>query len=558
MTREFRGIGVSAGTAVAPLLVVSPPPERVHDETAPGDVAAAQARVSAALEDVAQSLEAKAATAPEHAKAVLTAGAMMARDPGLAQGVEAELAGGSGPTTAVHNAVEQYAALFESLGGYMAERVSDLKDVRDRAIARLLGLPEPGVPVIEAPAILAARDLAPAETALLSAETCLGIITSAGGPTSHTAILAAQLGIPAIVQASGITEVEPGTTVAMDGGSGLALADPSDAEIAALEERRQRRSAALADSDAPGATSDGHRVPLLANIGTVADAETAAKASVEGVGLFRTEFLFLDRSDAPSLAEQTETYKRVFQAFGERRVVVRTLDAGADKPLKFADLGPEDNPALGRRGLRLGMARPDVLDSQLEALAAAWRATGADVQVMAPMVATAAEAAWFATKVRALGLPKAGVMIEVPAAALRARQVLVEVDFASLGTNDLQQYTMAADRTQGELAALLDPWEPAVLDVVAAACAGAAALGKPIGVCGESGGNPALALVLVGLGVTSRSMAPGKVVAVRTALARHTLAQCQALAALARAAADAPGAKAAVLAAADPVLADLV
>jgi phosphotransferase system enzyme I (PtsI) len=297
---------------------------------------------------------------------------------------------------------------------------------------------------------------------------------------------------------------------------------------------------------------------LLANIGTLADAQAAAKQAVEGVGLFRTEFLFLDRESAPTLSEQTQTYQAVFEAFGDRRVIVRTLDAGADKPLKFADLGEEENPALGRRGLRLGMIRQDVLDTQLQALAAAYQATGADVRIMAPMVANITEARWFASRVRALGLPKVGVMIEIPAAALRSEQLLTEVDFGSLGTNDLQQYTMAADRMQGELARLLHPWEPAVLDVIAAACKGAAATGKPMGVCGEAGGDPALALVLVGLGVSSLSMAPGKVPTVRTALAHHTLAKCRELADLALASNTWESSRDEVLAAADPIITDLI
>ena len=200
--------------------------------------------------------------------------------------------------------------------------------------------------------------------------------------------------------------------------------------------------------------------------------------------------------------------------------------------------GPEENPALGRRGLRLSAERPELLDAQLEALAIAAKDTGADVRVMAPMVATVEEAAWFARRVRENGLPKAGVMIEVPGAALRAAHVLAEVDFGSLGTNDLAQYTMAADRMQGELADLLDPWQPAVLDVVAAACDGARRrTGRPIGVCGESAGDPLLALVLAGLGVSSLSMAPSKVPVVRLALSLHSLPECQGLATVAREAA---------------------
>jgi len=554
----FHGIGVSAGTAVGPLVIVTPAPKAPTDEAPTTDAAAATVVVRGVLEDVAVGLEARAAKASAHARPILEAGAMMARDPGLAMGIENQLKAGKGPTTAVTAAVEEICVMFEALGGYMAERVTDLRDVRDRAVARLLGKPEPGVPTLTEPSILAAQDLAPAETATLTSETCLGIITEAGGPTSHTAILASQLGIPAVVQAIGIMAVPFGTLVAIDGGVGEITVNPTAEESELLAERKKRRAAALAGGTGNGATKDGYPVALLANIGTAEDARKAAKQPVEGVGLFRTEFLFLDRDTMPTVAEQTATYTEVFEAFGTRRIVVRTLDAGADKPLKFADLGPEENPALGRRGIRLGMIRTDVLDTQLEALAAAYKATGADVRVMAPMIATQAEATWFAEKVRALGLPKVGVMIEVPAAAIRSRGILYHVDFASLGTNDLQQYTMAADRMQGELANLLNPWEPALLDVVALACEGGQAMGKPIGVCGEAAGDPGLALVLAGLGVSSLSMAPGKVPAVRTALGLHTQSQCQQMAAAARAATTAAEAKAAVLKMADPVLADLV
>ena len=553
----FHGIGVSAGTAVGPLVLVTPAPTAPADEAPTTDASAAAVVVRGVLEDVAKGLEARAAGASDHARPILEAGAMMARDPGLAAGIETQLQSGKGITNAVSAAVEEYCDMFVSLGGYMAERVTDLRDVRDRAVARLLGQSEPGVPSLTVPSILAAHDLAPAETATLTAETCLGIITEVGGPTSHTAILASQLGIPAVVQANGIMQVASGTMVAIDGGVGEITINPTAEESELLAERKRRRAAALAGGTGNGATKDGYPVALLANIGTADDARKAAKQPVEGVGLFRTEFLFLDRETMPTVEEQTATYTEVFEAFGARRIVVRTLDAGADKPLKFADLGPEENPALGRRGIRLGMIRTDVMDTQLEALAAAYKATGADVRVMAPMIATQAEATWFAAKVRALGLPKVGVMIEVPAAASRSRGILYHVDFASLGTNDLQQYTMAADRMQGELADLLNPWEPALLDVIALACEGGKAMGKPIGVCGEAGGDPGLALVLVGLGISSLSMAPGKVPAVRTALGLHTQSQCQQMAAAARAATTAAEAKGAVMKMADPVLADL-
>ena len=553
------GIGVSAGVAVGPLVIVSPPATAPSGEAPVTDAAAASELVRDTLKAVADGYLAKAANADAHAKPILEAGAMMAGDPGLAGAIDTQLQSGTkGITNAVSAAVDEYCAMFESLGGYMAERVTDLRDVRDRTVARLLGQPEPGVPTLTTPSVLAAVDLAPAETATLTVETCLGIITSAGGPTSHTAILAAQLGIPAIVQATGILDVPFGTNVALDGGVGEIIIDPSEAEQQALADRKARREKALAAGSGRGMTKDGHPVALLANIGTAADARKAAAQDVEGVGLFRSEFLFLDRDTAPTVEEQTATYTEVLEAFGDRKVVVRTLDAGADKPLAFADLGHEENPALGRRGIRLGAVRLDLLDDQLQALANAQKATGGNLWVMAPMIATRQEARWFAEKVRAVGLPKVGVMIEVPAAALRSFDVLSEVDFASLGTNDLGQYTMAADRMQGELAELLNPWQPALLDVIYYACDGGAKTGHPVGVCGESGGDALMALVLAGLGVASLSMAPSKVRAVRTALALHTLPQCQQMAAAARASAGPKEARDVVLSMADPIMLDLM
>ncbi len=557
-TQTRQGIGVSPGSAHGPVVQVAPPVRPPADEPAATDTEAALAEVRAAFESVAVSLEGKARHADDTAQQILKATALIARDKGLVKAAAKQLAAGRGPAHAVEGAVEEYAAQFEALGGYFAERVTDLRDVGSRAVAAVLGVPAPGVPDFTEPSVVVAEDLAPAETATLDRSLVVGIITEAGGRTSHTAILAAQMGIPAVVQLPGATSIPPGTPVALDGDSGVVTVAPDVALVEAQRVRRERRAEALSATSGPGRTSDGHAVALLANIGGIEDAESAGAQDLEGVGLFRTEFVFLSAEKAPTVDEQAEIYRRVFAPFGDRRVVVRTLDAGADKPLAFADLGPEENPALGRRGLRLSAERPELLDAQLEALAVAARDTGADVRVMAPMVATAEEAAWFARRVRENGLPKAGVMIEVPGAALRSRHVLADVDFGSLGTNDLAQYTMAADRMQGALSDLLDPWQPAVLDVVAAACDGARRTGVPMGVCGESAGDPLLALVLTGLGVSSLSMAPSKVPVVRLALSLHTLPECQALAEVAREAPTAVAALAAVRERARAELTDLL
>lgn len=533
------GIGVSPGTASGPVVQVAPPVRPPADEPAPADAEAAVAEIRAALESVAVSLEERAATADAHAQQILKATALIARDKGLMKIATAQVGDGLGPAHAISAAVESYAAQFEKLGGYFAERVTDLRDVGARAIAAVLGMPAPGVPVFTTPSVIVAHDLAPADTAVLDPALVVGIVTEGGGRTSHTAILAAQMGIPAVVQVPRASDIATGTLVALDGDSGAVTLDPDEGFLAAQAQKRERRAEAFSHATGPGATRDGHPVALLANIGGVDDADRAGELDLEGVGLFRTEFVFLSASTAPTVEEQTEIYRRVFAPFEGRRVVVRTLDAGADKPLAFADLGEEENPALGRRGLRMSAERPDLLDAQIEALAIAARETTADVRVMAPMVATAEEAAWFARRVHENGLPKAGVMIEVPAAAMRAEHVLGEVEFGSLGTNDLAQYTMAADRMQGELADLLDPWQPAVLDMIAVAGEGANRAGRPLGVCGESAGDPLLALVLVGLGISSLSMAPSKVPAVRVALSMHDLVDCQRLAHVARTAREA-------------------
>ena len=557
-TETRQGIGVSPGSAYGPVVQVAPPVRPPVDEPAVADQEAALTDVKAALESVAQALEGKARHADDTAQQILNATALIARDKGLVKAAAKQLAAGRGPANAIANGVEEYCAQFEALGGYFAERVTDLRDVGSRAVAAVLGVPAPGVPHFTEPSVVVAEDLAPAETATLDRSLVVGIVTQGGGRTSHTAILAAQMGIPAVVQLAGATGIPAGTPVALDGDTGEVTIAPDPSLVEAQRVRRERRAEALAASAGPGVTLDNHHVALLANIGGVQDAETAGALDLEGVGLFRTEFVFLSADKAPTVEEQAEIYRQVFRPFGDRRVVVRTLDAGADKPLAFADLGPEENPALGRRGLRLSAERPELLDAQLEALAIAAKDTGADVRVMAPMVATVEEAAWFARRVRENGLPKAGVMIEVPGAALRAAHVLAEVDFGSLGTNDLAQYTMAADRMQGELSDLLDPWQPAVLDVVAAACEGAQRTGRPIGVCGESAGDPLLALVLAGLGVSSLSMAPSKVPVVRLALSLHTLPQCQGLAAAAREAATAKDALDAVRSRARAELTDLL
>ena len=557
----LRGVGVGRGVAVGPVVRVEPAPRVAPDAPVLRDgVPAAPDQVpdvvAEAFAAVAAALNAQAERATGTVADVLSATAQMADDPALRQQVLDRVRAGEPPVAAVDAAVDGFAVLFEQAGGYLAERVTDLRSVRDRVVARLAGLPAPGVPELVVPAVVVARDLAPADTAALDLTRVLALLTEEGGPTGHTAIIAGQNGVPCVVRLPGVTELAEGTVVGVDAATGSVVIEPDDDARAALAAKADRERA-LAEDTAPGTTADGHPVQLLANIGTVEDAERLTDSAAEGVGLFRTEVLFLGRAQAPTVDEQTAAYARVFRALGHRKVVVRTLDAGADKPLAFANPAPEENPALGVRGYRLVRTVPELLHDQLTALARAGRESGVEPWVMAPMVATPAEARAFAAVAHGAGLGVTGVMVEVPAAALRARAVLAEVDFVSLGTNDLAQYTMATDRLRGELTDLLDPWQPAVLELVAATARAGQDVSRPVGVCGESAADPLMALVLAGLGVTSLSMSPGALPAVRFALRRHTHAECRALAGLALAAADAVSGRSAVRAAVHPEVGDL-
>lgn len=558
---KLQGLGVADGFATAPVHVVGEVPGVDPLENSCTDPEADGARVREAMAIVSASLQERIQNATPEGREILQATSQMARDKGIAKEIDNQLRAGLGITAAVASAVDKYAKMFADLGGYMAERITDLYDVRDRLICNLRGLPEPGIGEVKQPAILVAKDLSPAETAVLDLSKILGVVIELGGPTSHTAILCAQLGIPAVVRVPEATRLCLGQVIAVNGGNGEVIVNPDTTQLEKITQAAKLKAQLLADSHGPGKTLDGHSLKLLANIGSLADALAVANkadeqnsdikinADVEGCGLFRTEFLFIDQNEAPSIDTQIATYEQVLQAFGERRVVVRTLDAGADKPLKFADLGAEENPALGIRGLRLNKARPDLLDTQLRAIAVARQRTGADLWVMAPMVSTVEEVKWFAKRARAVGLPKIGIMIEIPAAAIICEQLLkaADLDFVSIGTNDLAQYTMAADRLQGELAEFNSAWQPAVLRLIDLACQGAKKAKAHVGVCGEAGGDPLIALVLAGIGVKSLSMALPRVAVVRQSLAQVKMETCVQLARQACAASDAQSARAIVL-----------
>jgi phosphotransferase system enzyme I (PtsI) len=337
-----------------------------------------------------------------------------------------------------------------------------------------------------------------------------------------------------------------GTFVVVDGETGTIEqgADPDEARSRVEESRRLREE--LAHWSGPAATADGLPLKLLVNVADGASAASAGTEPVQGVGLFRTELCFLDRKEEPSVEEQADIYAEVLAPYSDGRyVVVRTLDAGSDKPVAFATLAGEENPALGVRGLRLSFGNPGLMDRQLDGIAAAAERTGTETWVMAPMVATVAEAAEFAAKVRTRGL-KPGVMVEIPSAALLAHRMLEVVDFLSIGTNDLTQYAMAADRMATDLAHLTDPWQPAVLQLIAITAHAGREAGKPVGVCGEAAADPLLATALIGMGISSLSMAARAVRPVGAQLGRVSLETCEAAAEAALGAPDPMAGRAAV------------
>ncbi|WES66234.1 phosphoenolpyruvate--protein phosphotransferase [Microbacter sp. GSS18] len=542
---EIRGVGIGLGVAQGPVARMAEPLPAPADEPSTRSADEEKARVTEAVAAVARELEQRGEQAGGAARDVLEAQAMMAEDPTLADEVSTRIAAGKTGEFAVFDAFASFRDQLTALGGYLGERAADLDDVAQRVIARLRGVPAPGVPEPGHPFVLVAKDLAPADTALLDLDMVLALVTTEGGPTSHTAILAREKAIVAVVGATTATGLADGETVIVDAAAGVVTTEPTADELDRAQTRAAARAAAASAPLTPGALADGTSVPLLANLGNADGAAEAVALGAEGVGLFRTEFLFLSANQAPTVAQQREAYTKLLQAFPGKKVVVRALDAGADKPLAFLNDAHEENPALGLRGLRALRASEDILREQLTALAEADAATEADLWVMAPMVATVEETEYFVTLAREYDIKTAGVMVEVPSSALLADRILAHADFASIGTNDLTQYTMAADRLLGSVASFQDPWHPAVLRLVQATGSAGRLNGKPVGICGEAAADPLLAVVLVGLGATSLSMAPTALADVRATLLEHTLDDAQRIAEAALAADGAASARSA-------------
>ena len=422
----IKGVGIGRGVAVGPVIRMAaalpepsdaPRADSVSAESEIERVTKSLALVNADLNRRAE----EAANGDEGAKQaapILQAIAMFASDPALAQSINTLIEQGKTAERAVLEGFGAVEEMFKAIGGYQGERAADLHDVGQRVIADLMGVPAPGVPVSDTPFVLVAEDLSPADTAGLDLDKTLAIVTSQGGPTSHTAILARARGIVAVVSAAGADDLKNGETVIVNAAESTITTEPSDEQVAAAEAAKAKAAKAKELRGKPGATKDGYHIPLLANVGKPSDGKTALEYGAEGVGLFRSEFLFIGNAEPPSVEEQTKAYAELLAQFPGKKVVIRMLDAGADKPLPFLTPEDEPNPALGLRGLRTLRTHMNVLEGQLKALAAADAQTDADLWVMAPMVADAHEAAYFVKLGKSFGLKKVGVMAEVPSIAL--------------------------------------------------------------------------------------------------------------------------------------------
>lgn len=532
----IKGVGIGRGVAVGKVIRMAPPLEEPADVRRDASVSAVEEneRVTKAMAKVNAELNHKAEQAAngdegaKQAAPILQAIAMFASDPSLAENIKNLVNGGKTGERAVLEGFAQVEEMFKMIGGYQAERAADLHDVGQRVIAELRGVAAPGVPESDDPFVLVAEDLSPADTSTLDLTKTLAIVTSQGGPTSHTAILARARGIVSVVSAAEAADLKDGEQVIVNAAKGEVVTEPTDEEIKQAEAAKEHAAKAKELRGQAGGTKDGHLVPLLANLGKPADAKTALEYGAEGVGLFRSEFLFIGNSEPPSVEEQTKAYTELLSQFPGKKVVIRMLDAGADKPLPFLTPEDEPNPALGLRGLRTLREHKEVLEGQLKALAAADAQTDADLWVMAPMVADEYEADYFVKLGKSFGLKKVGAMAEVPSIALMADKVAEVADFVSIGTNDLTQYTMAADRTLGSVAGYQTAWHPAVLRAIKLICDAGNAKGMPVGVCGEAAADPDLAVVLTGLGVNSLSMTPVTLDDVRAQLAEVTFEEAQA------------------------------
>jgi phosphocarrier protein FPr len=534
---RLQAVAAAPGIAIGPALVRVPPvleyPQQGQGATLE------QRRLSAALEQVSTDIQRLVeATAEANIREIFITHQAMLRDPALAEDVATRLNQGLSAEAAWADEIETVAAQQEALhDALLAERAADLRDIGRRVLAQLCGVEALREP--DEPYILVMDEVAPSDVASLDRQRVAGILTARGGATAHSAIIARTLGIPAVVGAgAAVLALAQGTVLLLDGDHGLLRVAPDQQTLdQALRQREAsdaRRERAHAERMQPAVTRDGHRLEVAANIGASAQAAAAVELGGEAIGLLRTELVFMDHAEAPSQATQEVEYRRVLDALDGRPLVVRTLDVGGDKPLPYWPMPAEVNPFLGVRGIRLSLQRPEILETQLRALLAA--AEGRPLRIMFPMVCCVEE--WRTARDMALRLreeiPLAdlqlGIMVEVPSAALLAPVLAREVDFFSIGTNDLTQYTLAIDRDHPSLSAQADGLHPSVLRLIGMTVEAAHAHGKWVGVCGELACDMLAVPLLVGLGVDELSVSARSIALVKARVRELDFSQSQLLA----------------------------
>lgn len=510
----LKGLGVGLVSAVGDVLVVKPamplPAWTKSTKTQEQELS----ELRSAIDFVSGTLDELGAKAGGTSAEIFEALKMLLEDEELFEVASANIKDGWSAAAAIGKAVDEFSEL---LGGdpTFEERVADFQDLSKRVQARIAGIEM----ALSIPAtgriVLVGEDFSPADTAQFTAAV-VGVITYKGGPTSHTAIICRSKSIAAVVSCPDATKLESGDRV---------LVDPvGDRVVVSDDESLATKSIDFV------AISDKPLIPVRANIGSLEDALAASQTRANGVGLFRTELLYLSAKTEPTLEEQVASYTEILIAAPKGPIVVRTIDAGSDKPVPFLNMPEEENPSLGVRGFRLIQDHRPFIEGQLKALEEARIASGREVWVMAPMIATAEEAKEFSDLARSIGDYKVGIMVETPSIALIVEQLGGIVDFVSVGTNDLSQYLFAADRMNPSLGALLNHWQPALIKSLARIASGASSAGISSGVCGESASDPAFAVVLAGLGIKSVSVSKSQVTAVHNALSSLSLSDAKEIA----------------------------
>ncbi|MCG3208511.1 MAG: Phosphoenolpyruvate-protein phosphotransferase [Anaerolineae bacterium] len=542
--KRLNGIAASQGIAIGPAFVYRPEPLAFKEQIIQNPPAEINRLIQAveAVQTMLIALEEYTQQAIGESEAkIFEVHRMFLADPAFADEIKAiieqeKLNAEAAVDRVSTELMEQFSAIDDE---YFRQRAVDIKDVAQRLIRQLLGLEETTLASLKFPSIIIANDLTPSDTASLNRDMALGLCTEIGSSTSHTAILARSLGTPAVV-GIGKLEISSGTTVIIDGQSGELIIDPDAETLAEYQTRQQARqrirSREIALAQQPAITTDGHQVEVVANIGSVVEAEQALKMGAEGVGLLRTEFLFLQGDTLPSEEEQYRIYRAIADVFQQLPLIVRTLDVGGDKDIPSIDLAVEQNPMLGQRAIRLCLARPEIFQTQLRAILRAGHER--NVKIMFPLIGSEEELHQALEQLelakadlRARNLPHAekpdvGIMIEVPSAAVLADVLAPQVDFFSIGTNDLAQYTLAVDRTNETVAHLADPLHPAVIRLIHLVIQAAHRHNKWVGLCGEMAGSPQAVPLLLGLGLDEFSMAAASVPSVKALL--RTLSKMQA------------------------------